>query len=1034
MDELNPTSKTEGPSPKYWRSLEQWRNDPEFAQFAEKEFLTSPLQSEDGNDGWARREFLKLMGASIALSSFGCVRKPAQKIIPYAKKPADIIHGIPNFYASSYVDGVEGLGILVTTRDGRPIKIEGNPEHPANQGGMSARAHAHILRLYDPDRHTSAKRNLQNDKRTNHETINVKWDDLDKAVVEQLKKGKVALLSSTCLSPSTVALTEEFVTATGGKVYSYDDISYASLGLAQKSSYGQDGLPGYRLDQAKYIVAINNDFLGTWLTPVTFQRQFAAGRKVSANMNKLVVFEPLLTLTGSNADQRFRIRPSQSLDVVMALINEIVSVKKQSRYASNEHVSHVLSGFARGQSELGFNISEVAGELWNNRGQSLVLAGGLSAETENALELQVAVNFLNSVLENEGKTVDAPSGVFSSGKTSKPGMQELLKALEAKEVNTLIVHGCNPMLSLPVVAKFKEALSHVGMVISTSDRNDETARFADYVAVDHHSLENWGDVQAHGGALSIQQPTIRPLYDTRSFQDSLLAWIKGIGKGSARVKTANTWYDYLRSHWHEVNYPSLGKSAKSFEDFWVDLLQYGVLPKAKADSPARTLSGETLLAGKAQARKPGFELALYSTVGLGDGQLANVSWLQEFPDPVSKICWDNYASFSPKDSKQLKIHEGQFVKLTVGENSLEVPAHIQPGQADGVVGLAVGYGRKGAGQVADGVGVNAFTLAGWADGRRITAGLETTVAVLSRKDRLACVQSHHSMEGRQIVVEETLQEHIKKPGGNVVRHALTSMWSGHEYKGNKWGMVIDLNTCTGCGACVIACQSENNIPSVGKQYVIEGREMHWIRVDRYYTGTPEDPGVVNQPLPCMHCDNAPCETVCPVMATVHSDEGTNDMIYNRCVGTRYCSNNCPYKVRRFNWFNYTNDIPEPKKLALNPDVTVRFRGVMEKCTFCIHRIRFQKYRGKVEDRALQDGDIKTACQQSCPTHAITFGDLNNPESAVAKQFNVPASYTLLEELNTRPAVRYQVKVRNVAEIKGESKSHGESQHEEGHHS
>jgi Fe-S-cluster-containing dehydrogenase component len=296
------------------------------------------------------------------------------------------------------------------------------------------------------------------------------------------------------------------------------------------------------------------------------------------------------------------------------------------------------------------------------------------------------------------------------------------------------------------------------------------------------------------------------------------------------------------------------------------------------------------------------------------------------------------------------------------------------------------------------------------------------------------VQGHHSMEGRQIVVEETLQDHIKAPGGKVVRHALSSMWSGHEYKGNKWGMVIDLNTCTGCGACAIACQSENNIPSVGKEYVLQGREMHWIRVDRYYTGTPEDPGVVNQPLPCMHCDNAPCETVCPVAATVHSDEGTNDMIYNRCVGTRYCSNNCPYKVRRFNWFNYSTDIPEPKKMALNPDVTVRFRGVMEKCTFCLHRIRFQKYRAKVEDRTLHDGDIQSACQQSCPTHAITFGDLNNSESAVIKKFNAPASYTLLEELNTKPAVRYQVKVRN-GQLKGDVPSPGEfKRSEEGHHS
>jgi MoCo/4Fe-4S cofactor protein with predicted Tat translocation signal len=1029
MDRIEDTVPTQ----KYWQSLEQWRHDPEFAKIAENEFVSSPLKSSEGQDGWARREFLKLMGASLAMSTFGCVRRPAQKIIPYAKKPADVIHGIPNYYASSYVDGLEGIGILVTTRDGRPIKIEGNGDHPANLGGMSARAHAHILKLYDPDRYTGARRNLQNEKRSNHETIGVKWEDLDKAVGEQLAKGKVALLMNTSLSPSTQALVEEFSTGLGAKVYQHDDISYASHSDAQKTSYGQTAIPRYHIDQAKYIVAINNDFLGTWLTPIAFNRQFAKGRKADAGMNKLVVFEPLLTLTGSNADQRFRIRPSQSLDVVMALLNEIVSIRKQSRYASDDGVLRILSGFTKNQADLGFNVAEVADGLWKNRGQSLVLAGGLSAGTEDAESLQVAVNFLNSVLENDGKTIDASNGIVAAAKYGKPGIGELIAALKNKEVSTLIIHDCNPAYTLPAAAGFREALLNTQMVIYTGDRNDETARLADYVATDHHALENWGDLESFDGALIIQQPTIRPLYDTRGFQDSLLQWLKGSGKGSARAKASETWYDYLHSRWRDQVYAAnKGKAnGKSFDEFWVDLLQIGVLQTSAGSIVPRSFSSSALSGIKPAARKTGFELALYPTVGLGDGKLANVPWLQEFPDPVTKICWDNYASFSPKDAKQLKLHEGQYVKLAVGDASVEVPAHIQPGQADGVVGLAVGYGRTGAGKIADGVGVNAYTLAQWSNGRVITAGLETGVTALSRKERMACTQDHHSMEGRQIVVEETLQEHIKSPGGKVHRHKLSSMWSGHEYKGNKWGMVIDLNTCTGCGACVIACQSENNIPTVGKAYVIDGREMHWIRIDRYYTGTPEDPAVVNQPLPCMHCDNAPCESVCPVAATVHSDEGTNDMIYNRCVGTRYCSNNCPYKVRRFNWFNYT-EVQQPRTLAMNPEVTQRFRGVMEKCTFCIHRIRFSKYRSKIEERPLKDGDIKTACQQSCPTNAIIFGDLNNPESTVAKRFDAPPSYALLEELNTRPAVHYQVKVRNTAEIKGESKRHGEHK-EEGPH-
>jgi Fe-S-cluster-containing dehydrogenase component len=431
-------------------------------------------------------------------------------------------------------------------------------------------------------------------------------------------------------------------------------------------------------------------------------------------------------------------------------------------------------------------------------------------------------------------------------------------------------------------------------------------------------------------------------------------------------------------------------------------------------------------------RQTGFELVLYQKVGIGDGRMANVPWLQELPDPVTKLVWDNYACFSLRDAKQLKIKEGQYVALTVGSQKVEVPAHIQPGQADGVVGLAIGYGRNGAGRVADGVGVNAFALAGWANGRAVTSGLPVKVEVRAKRIEMSGTQGHHTMEGRQLVVEEALKDHVKNPGGSIHRHKMFSMWSEHEYKGHKWGMVIDLNTCTGCSACVIACQSENNIPTVGRRYVIEGREMHWLRIDRYYVGSPEDPDVVHQPLPCMHCDNAPCETVCPVAATTHSDEGTNDMIYNRCVGTRYCSNNCPYKVRRFNWFDYT-EVVAPRHLALNPEVTVRHRGVMEKCTFCIHRIKSAKSAAKIEDRRLKDGDVKTACQQGCPANCITFGDLNDPESAVRKAFDSKKSYELLEELNTKPAVRYQVKVRNTDHLKGGKKHHGADKDDKGHH-
>lgn len=1007
------------PSPRYWMSLEQWRQDPEFLKFAEGEFQTSPLQSEDGKNGWARREFLKLMGASMALTTFGCVRRPAQKIIPYAKKPPEIVHGIPNYYASAYADGLEGLGILVTTRDGRPLKIEGNTDHLATAGAMSARAHAHILKLYDPDRYTGPKQNRHTEGRSSHETSPVKWEDLDKAVVAQLKKGKVALLTNSHLSPTTQMVIDDFAGAYGAKVYRYDDIGYESLAASQKASYGQSGLPRYHIEKAKYIVAVNNDFLGTWMSPVMFTKQFVDGRRANENMNKLVVFESLFSLTGSNADQRFRIRPSQSLDVVMALLHEIVVNKKVSRHAGDAQLAKVLSAYADTAKELGIDVASVAQGLISNKGRSVVLAGGLSTEDENAVALQVATNFLNQVLDNDGKTVEPMGAVLASGKIGL-GMGDLLKALKNKEVSTLIIHGPNPGYSLPESSEFKKMASSAEMIVYTGDRGDETAQLADFIATDNHALENWGDVQSLDGSLSIQQPTIRPLYDTRAFQDSLLLWAKESSRVSGRVKAANTWYDYLHDAW------KAHAKGKAMNEFWVDILQKGVLPSDRKASAARAIASSALQNMKPSERKTGFELALYSTVGLGDSQLANVPWLQEFPDPVTKIVWDNYASFSIRDAKQLKIREGQIVELKVGTKALKVATHVQPGQADGVVGLAVGYGRRGAGSVADGVGVNAFELAQWNGERRLTGGLQVAVTTTSGFNDLACVQGHHTMEGRQIVVEETLAQHIKNPGGAIHRHKMATMWSEHKYNGNKWGMVIDLNSCTGCGSCIIACQSENNIPTVGKPYVLLGREMHWMRVDRYYTGSPEDPGVVNQPVVCMHCDNAPCETVCPVIATMHSEEGTNDMIYNRCVGTRYCANNCPYKVRRFNWFDYTG-LQAPRQLASNPEVSIRNRGVMEKCSFCIHRIRFSKSQAKDQGRPLATDEVKTACQQSCPVGCITFGDLNDPNSAVSKEFNQPQSYALLEELNTRPAVHYQVKVRNSDAIKGASHS------EEGHH-
>lgn len=1005
-------------APKYWKSLEQWRNDPEVQALAAQEFMSTPLASEDGKDGIARRDFLKLMGASLALTTFGCVRKPVEKIVPYSKAPEEVIPGIANFYSSTFVDPAgEGLGVLVKTREGRPIKVEGNPNHPANRGGMSARAHAHVLSLWDPDRLSGPIRNLLNEKKTNRDTISVTWEKVDTDILKALEAGKVALLTDSSTSPSRKNLIQDFKSAFGAQHLVWSAVNHETVVEGQKLSYGEAAMILPRLDRARLIVTIDADILGTYISPTVQTREFALSRKPGKDMNQLVVFESLMSLTGMNADERYRIRPSEQIAVVASLLHELVVKQKRSRYGAQADVAKAIENLKSNAGELKIDsqkFSSLANRLWENRGQSIVVAGGLTAETSAARELQVAVNFLNHVLENDGKTVDYRSLSPETG--SIKALTQLAEGLQSGKFETVIIYGTNPVYSAPGDLKIADALRRAKLVVYVSDRNDETGLISDYVLANHHPMETWGDAEIWKGVYSIQQPTLRPLNDTRGFEETLLAWTQKAKAVPARAKAAQTWYDYVRNTWK-----TLVLAKGDFEASWYDLLQKGVVETSefkKTSLPPRNFRLEAIKNLKVNKTTSDYELSLYQTVSHADGTLTNVSWLQEFPDPVTKMVWDNYLCVSPGDAKKLKLKAGNRAALKVGETTYELPVHIQPGQADGVLGLAVGYGRKGMGEVADGVGENAFPLARTEQGRVTFAGISAQVEKIGGRYDLACVQDHHSMEGREIVVEATLADYMKDPSANIEKKKVFSIWSEHQFSKHKWGMVIDLNSCTGCGACVIACQSENNVPTVGKKYVLLGREMHWLRIDRYYTGQPEEPGAVFQPVLCQHCDNAPCETVCPVAATVHSDEGTNDMIYNRCVGTRYCSNNCPYKVRRFNWFNNVKTVREPLNYAMNPEVTVRSRGVMEKCTFCIHRIKDEKRQAKVDGRELKDGDVKTACQQSCPAQAIVFGDLNDKQSQVWKEFKGDRSYSLLEELNTKPAVRYQSRIRNSDSLKG----------------
>ena len=1017
--------------------------------------------SSEGNKAsheglWDRREFLQLMTAGVALASFGCVRRPTEKIVPYVKRPDDMILGTPNFYSSSYYDGEEGFGLLVKTREGRPIKIEGNKNHPVNQGKLSARAHAHILSLYDPERLKAPQENLFNKEKTNHEKISLSYAKADKEITQKLKAGKTAFLTGEWPSPSSEKLLKSFCQKFSCEHFVWNPLNHSDLAKAEKLCYGQALVPRLALDRARFILSIDCDFLGTWLSPTEFNRLYAKGRKANRDMNCLLVFESLLSLTGSNADERFRIKPSQQLPLVLSLIYSLI----QKGFVKAKWPAHLKAPLEPWKS---FSITKekwdkIVKALWDNRGQSLVLTGGPATQHSKAQSLHVAVAWLNHLLKNDGYTIDYQNP-YRTWTWANRNIEELIQKLEQNKIDTLIIHKTNPLYTYPDQKRLESAIKKAKLVVYTGDREDETGQLSHYILPDPHDLEKWSDWEFQKGVLSVGQPTIRPLYESRAFEDSLMVWAKE-GDQSALLNGASSWYEYMKNQ--VISQFSVGFS-------WDRFLETGVFIKNPSQRtnrfPARAFKTSALafiteekpsfasssnLEPSSQesqsnsqvipALSPhtmGFELVLYTTTGLKDGTLANVPWIQEFPDPVTKICWDNYVCVSPATSRKHALKEGQVVqlKITKGESnqviSIKAPLHIQPGQADGVLALSLGFGHKRAGRVANHVGVNAYPLASWNHKSKnlVLSSLPAKLSPTSKIVPLANTQGHHSMEGRQIVVETTLKKYLQNPGGAIHRHKVFSLWSSHQYPKHKWGMVIDLNSCTGCSACIVACQSENNIPTVGKDLVLQGREMHWIRVDRYYKGEPEKPSAVHQPVVCMHCDNAPCETVCPVLATVHSDEGTNDMIYNRCVGTRYCANNCPYKVRRFNWFNYTKKIEKPRDMALNPEVTVRSRGVMEKCTFCIHRVRSAQAKAKLEGRSLKDGDIQTACQESCPTNAIVFGDLKDKSSEVYRLFHREDSYALLEELNAQPAVRYQVKVRN----KEESSAGDHLEHQKNHH-
>lgn len=1017
---------------KYWRSIDELNSAPAFVEEASKEFaqeipVEEMLSEESMGLEANRRDFLKIFGFSLTAATLAaCTKTPVKKAVPFVAQPEEISPSIATWYATTFSDGYDYASVLVKTREGRPIKIEGNTLSGISQGGVNARVHASVLSLYDANR-------LQQPKVAGKY---VSWDEFDNQLTSKLSNlgGKpVVLLTNSIISPTTKRLIEGFKAKFPGSSHvTYDAISASGMIEANEAGFGVAALPTYHFDKAEVILSVGADFLGNWISPVEFTRDYTTNRKVSKDkpkMSRHVQFESILTVTGSNADLRVTYQASKEGLVIANLYNAIAKLAGASTINASKHD---LAGNA---------IAATAAELWAARGKSLVVCGS------NDAAVQQLVNGINQMLGNYGTTIDMAAPVYlRQGKDAT--MESLVADMNAGKVGAVIAYGVNPAYDYYKATAFVSGLKKVDVSVVVSEQNNETVQLAGFVAAANNFLESWGDAMPAAGKYSISQPAISKLYDTRSFDEVLMALT-----GNA----ANT-YDTMKDTWKDIFSKS---GAADFGTFWRTALHNGIFEMPVVGGQPAYKGNVSAAAAAIKAEGSDVELVVYEKLGLGNGNMAGNPWLQEMPDPISKACWDNYLAVSIKYARENGINEGDIVKVSANGYEVEVPVLIQPGTYPGTVALALGYGRVNVSKAGEGIGANAYPFMTY-NGSRSVVATKVSVSKTGMKTTIAQTQTHHTIEGRNIVKETTLDKYAVNPAdGNVRpyiqvkqadgtftkvypginRNAIT-LWDKRDYEGHHWAMAVDLNACTGCGACIVSCQVENNVPVVGKQEVLNRREMHWIRIDRYYTFNEDgmmidkekeynmiqngdNVQVAFQPVMCMQCDNAPCETVCPVLATVHSDEGLNQMVYNRCVGTRYCANNCPYKVRRFNWFSYTDN---PKfynnpsqtdlgRMVLNPDVTVRARGVMEKCTFCVQRIQAGKLEAKRNNRGVLDGDIKTACQQSCPSGAIVFGDLNDENSEVSKLFLNERAYGIIEELNVLPSVNYLTKVRNTQSIK-----------------
>jgi molybdopterin-containing oxidoreductase family iron-sulfur binding subunit len=1025
----------------YWRSLGELSDSEQFREYLHREF---PEQASQWNDPKGRREFLKLMSASLALAGVSaCTKQPAEKIIPYVRQPENMVPGRPLFFATAVPFAGIAAPVLVESHEGHPTKVEGNPQHPASVGATDIFAQAAILTLYDPDRSQTVQ--YRSEVRG--------WGDFLSAVKGSLSTqkakqgGGLRFLSETITSPTIGEQMSLILQAfPQAKWHQWDPVPRDAARAAAKQGAGTPSDAIYHLDQADVIVALDSDFLTSGASSVRYAHDFAQRRRAgvdaepgnpaeagTAAMHRLYAIESTPTLTGAKADNRLTLRASEIEAAARALTGAATEF-------SNANTPKFLAAVTK--------------DLQAHRGRSLVVAGEYQPASVHHLAHQ-----LNQSLGNVGTTVTYAPTSEVHPVDQVASLRDLVTAMDAGQVDLLVILGSNPVFTAPADLKFQERLAKVPLSVSHTLYPDETSMSCHWNLPEAHALESWGDGRAYDGTVTVMQPLIAPLYEGRTTQEVLAAFIDAQNGKSA--------HDLVKDYWTRAQARKVGSYAitdatgqpfKSPDSFWKHVLHDGWIPgtgtrgarreaggaepgtlaatgATVAAAPNQALGSGLSALGAAGSAPPaqsptpnaqsqtasGLEIIFRPDPTIWDGRFANNGWLQELPKPLTKITWDPAAWVSPRLAKQQHLSDGDIIELKYRGNTAKLPVAIVPGHPDGAVTAFFGYGRQVTGRVgtsADEVAreFNVYRLR-TSDALWFGGGLE--ISKTGARHVIARTQEHHVMEGRAPVRVATSEAyHTNKEviahQGEKVPKTLT-MIPEWEYNGHKWGMSIDLTSCTGCGVCTIACVAENNIPVVGKDQVHRGREMHWIRVDHYFSGNPDDVNsieTVHQPVPCMQCENAPCELVCPVGATTHSSEGLNDMVYNRCVGTRYCSNNCPYKVRRFNFLLYQDWTTPSLEPLRNPDVTVRSRGVMEKCTYCVQRINYARVDAKKHDRPIKDGEIVPACAAACPSEAIVFGDLNDPASRVTQLKKLERDYSLLDELNTRPRTTYLAAINN----------------------